>query len=39
VLTAEYGVSHATIGRAVDVLVQEGRVAVVRGWGTFVAER
>jgi GntR family transcriptional regulator len=39
VLAAEYGVSHATISRAVDVLVQESRLTVVRGWGTFVAER
>jgi DNA-binding GntR family transcriptional regulator len=39
VLAAEYGVSHATITRAMGVLAEEGRVTVVRGWGTFVAER
>jgi GntR family transcriptional regulator len=38
VLATEYGVSHATIGRAVELLAAEGRVTVVRGWGTFVAE-
>jgi GntR family transcriptional regulator len=39
VLAAEYGVSHTTISRATELLATEGRVTVVRGWGTFVAER
>lgn len=38
VLAAEYAVSHTTIARAVDLLAQEGRLTVVRGWGTFVPE-
>ena len=38
-LAAEYSVSQATVARAVGLLVEEGRVTVVRGWGTFVAER
>ena len=39
VLAAEYGVSHTTVSRAMDLLATEGRVTVVRGWGTFVTER
>ena len=35
----EYDVSHTTVNRAMDLLAGEGRVTVVRGWGTFVAER
>lgn len=38
-LAAEYGTSRATAARAVRVLADEGRVDVVRSWGTFVAER
>jgi DNA-binding GntR family transcriptional regulator len=36
VLAAEYGVSHATIKRAVDLLADDGLLTVVAGWGTFV---
>jgi len=39
VLAGQYGVSHTTVSRAMDLLAAEGRVTVVRGWGTFVAER
>ena len=38
VLAGEYGVSHATVTRALGVLADEGRLTVVRGWGSFVAE-
>jgi DNA-binding GntR family transcriptional regulator len=38
-LAGEYGVSQATVARAVSLLAEEGRVTVVPGWGTFVAER
>jgi GntR family transcriptional regulator len=38
-LADEYGVSKSTAARAVTVLVSEGRLYTVRGWGTFVAER
>lgn len=38
VLATEYGVSHTTVSRAMDLLADEGRVTVVRGWGTFAAE-
>jgi len=37
-LSAEYGVSTSTAGRAIRVLADEDRVTTVRGWGTFVAE-
>jgi GntR family transcriptional regulator len=39
VLAGEYGVSHTTISRAMELLAGEGRVTIVRGWGTFAAER
>jgi DNA-binding GntR family transcriptional regulator len=39
VLAGEYGVSHTTVSRAMDLLAEENRVTVVRGWGTFVTER
>jgi GntR family transcriptional regulator len=39
VLAGEYGVSHTTISRAFELLAGEGRVTVVRGWGTFVTGR
>lgn len=38
VLAGEYGVSQATVNRAIAELAEEGRVTTVRGWGTFVAE-
>ena len=38
-LAAEYGVSPPTVSRAVRQLAEEGRLTVVRGWGTFAAER
>jgi DNA-binding GntR family transcriptional regulator len=38
-LSAEYGVSTSTAGRAIRVLANERRVTTVKGWGTFVAER
>lgn len=37
-LAGEYGVSRTTAARAVRVLADEGRVKVVRNWGTFVAD-
>jgi len=39
VLAGEYGVSHATVTRALSLLAEEGKLVIVRGWGTFVAER
>jgi DNA-binding GntR family transcriptional regulator len=39
VLGEEYGVSQATVNRAIAELAAEGRVTTVRGWGTFAAER
>jgi DNA-binding GntR family transcriptional regulator len=38
-LAGEYGVGKSTVARAVKILVGEGRLYTVRGWGTFVAER
>ncbi len=38
-LAGEYGVGKSTVARAVKILVQEGRLYTVRGWGTFVAEK
>jgi GntR family transcriptional regulator len=38
-LGKEYTVSRSTIDRAVHVLVDEGRLTTVKGWGVFVAER
>lgn len=38
-LAGEYQVSKSTVARAVTVLVGEGRLYTVRGWGTFVAEQ
>jgi DNA-binding GntR family transcriptional regulator len=37
-LGTQYGVSRTTAARAVRVLADEGRVTVVRNWGSFVAE-
>jgi GntR family transcriptional regulator len=37
-LSAEYGVSTSTAGRAIRVLADEGKVTTVRGWGVFVSE-
>jgi DNA-binding GntR family transcriptional regulator len=34
-----YSVSRSTIERAVHVLVSEGKLTTVKGWGVFVAER
>jgi DNA-binding GntR family transcriptional regulator len=39
VLAEEYGVSRTTAARAVRVLAGEGRVTIVKNWGTFAAER
>lgn len=30
-----YGVSRATVNRAVKLLVDEGRLTTVKGWGVF----
>jgi GntR family transcriptional regulator len=38
-LAGQYGVSKSTAGRAISVLVSEGRLYTVRGWGTFVADQ
>ncbi len=38
-LAEQYKVSKSTAGRAIAVLVSEGRLYTVRGWGTFVAEQ
>jgi GntR family transcriptional regulator len=38
-LAEEYGVSQATVNRAIALLAEEGRVTTVKGWGVFVAER
>lgn len=38
-LGREYGVSRATAARSIKVLVAEGRVETVAGWGSFVRER
>jgi DNA-binding GntR family transcriptional regulator len=38
-LAGEYGVGKSTVARAVKILVGEGRLYTVRGWGTFVAEK
>jgi DNA-binding GntR family transcriptional regulator len=38
VLAAEYKVSRTTAARALRVLADEGRVTIVRNWGTFVAD-
>ena len=37
-LSAEYGVSTSTAGRAIRVLANEGKVTTVKGWGVFVSE-
>lgn len=37
-LGEEYGVSRTTAARAVRALAEEGRVTVIRNWGSFVAE-
>jgi DNA-binding GntR family transcriptional regulator len=37
-LSADYGVSTSTAGRAIRVLAEEGRVTTVKGWGVFVSE-
>ena len=37
VLAAEYRTSSSTVGRAVRVLIDEGRLTSVKGWGVFVA--
>jgi DNA-binding GntR family transcriptional regulator len=39
VLAREYETSTSTVGRAVKVLADEGKVTTVQGWGVFVAER
>jgi GntR family transcriptional regulator len=38
-LAKAYEVSSSTAGRAIRVLVGEGKLTTVKGWGTFVAER
>jgi DNA-binding GntR family transcriptional regulator len=38
VLAAEYKVSRTTAARALRGLADEGRVTIVRNWGTFVAD-
>jgi GntR family transcriptional regulator len=38
-LAEAYDVSSSTAGRAIRVLVDEGRLTTVKGWGTFAAER
>ena len=38
-LAEDYGVSDMTIGHAIDVLKDEGRVIGVKGLGVFVAEQ
>jgi GntR family transcriptional regulator len=38
-LAQAYAVSRSTAARAVKVLVGEGLLTVVPGWGTFRAER
>ncbi|MGH8398504.1 MAG: winged helix-turn-helix domain-containing protein [Gammaproteobacteria bacterium] len=34
-LTAEYGVSRATVVKALKVLISEDRIVTRSGWGTF----
>ncbi len=36
-LAQEYETSSSTVGRAVRVLIDEGRLTSVKGWGVFVA--
>jgi DNA-binding GntR family transcriptional regulator len=38
-LAEEYGVARLTVRRAISVLVEEGRLIVLRGRGTYVKER
>ena len=38
VLAAEYKVSRTTAARALRVLADDGRVTIVRNWGTFVSD-
>ena len=38
-LAEAYEVSSSTAGRAIRVLVGEGKLTTVKGWGTFAAER
>ena len=38
-LAQEYETSSSTVGRAVRVLIDEGRLTSVKGWGVFAAER
>ena len=37
-LAQAYGVSRSTIDRAVHVLVDEGKLTTVKGWGVFIPE-
>lgn len=37
-LAEAYGVSRSTIDRAVHVLVDEGKLTTVKGWGVFIPE-
>jgi DNA-binding GntR family transcriptional regulator len=37
-IAGEYRTSRTTAAKAVRVLADEGRVTVVRNWGTFAAE-
>jgi DNA-binding GntR family transcriptional regulator len=36
-LAEAYGTSSSTVGRAVRVLIDEGKLTSVKGWGVFVA--
>ena len=36
-LGESYSVSRSTVDRAVHILVAEGRLTTVKGWGVFVA--
>jgi DNA-binding GntR family transcriptional regulator len=36
-VAAEYTVSRTTAARAMRVLAEEGRVTIIRAWGTFVS--
>ena len=38
-IVGEYGVARTTAQKALWVLRDEGLVRMVKGWGTFVAER
>lgn len=38
-LSESYGVSRATVAKAMRALVAEGRVVTRHGWGSFVAEK